>query len=397
MRIATLLIFGGLSSTLGTLCVLGVWRPVPNWSSQGRQLLLEGTREGAAKSIASFAKALDAEPASPYSWADLGEAYDEAGATATADRLFERARELGPSNPPVLLRAGFHWLKGDQRMRALRCTSRVLEISDQYDDSVFALYQRFDLPRAEVLAAGLGESSRTWRAYLKWLIARDQLAAAKEVWSILGTKAARDNETTTSYLDYLVGKKQYVQVPLIWEQFVGNRARGYGRGATLFNGSFESIPTQSPVDWRMETESQGVSTAREQGCAKEGEWSLVVRFSGKANVTWTGARQLVVVEAGRYLLRAWVKSEYITTDRGPQFQVQDADSPSRLTARTEPFRGTHDWKPVELPFQVGPGTGAIMVSLVREPSQKFDSKVAGTIWVDGVEIVNEGTSSARVR
>jgi hypothetical protein len=49
---------------------------------------------------------------------------------------------------------------------------------------------------------------------------------------------------------------------------------------------------------------------------------------------------------------------------------------------------------VEVPFNVTPATSAVIVGLVREPSDKFDNKVAGTIWVDNVEIVRGAGSAA---
>jgi hypothetical protein len=394
MKLATVILFVGLSAGLAAISALAVWRPNPNWTEEGHRQLLRGTRPAAEKAASFFEKAIQENPASPYPWADLGEAYEAANRGGEAERAFQRAIELGPSSPPVLLRAGFYWLKAGDSRRALRLTARVLEISNQYDESIFALYRRFQISKTDVLAAGLGDGGRAWQSYLRWLIAQDKPAVAAEVWTVLGKKTARDEAITTAYLNYLILKRQYARVPSIWAEFEPRRARGYDRGAVIFEGGFEATVTKSPVDWRITPESEGVEAGREEGIAKEGEWSLAVRFPGKSNVTWSGVNQLVVTPPGKYRLRAWLKADHVTTDRGPQFEVRDADAPARMTVRSEPIRGTHDWKRIELPFQVGPETPAVMVGLVRRPSEKFDNKVAGTIWVDGVEITVDNPLSS---
>jgi hypothetical protein len=208
----------------------------------------------------------------------------------------------------------------------------------------------------------------------------------------LGAKAWRDEAVTNQYLSYLIRQRQYQRVPAIWEEFAGERAKGYRHGGVVFDGGFETSGSSSPVDWRIIPESQGVETGREEGVSKEGNWSLAVRFPGRANVDWAGASQLVVTPPGAYRLRAWLKADRVTTDRGPQLQVLDADSPDRLLGRPDPVRGTRDWTRVELPFHVGRETPAVKISVIRQPSAKLDNKIAGTLWVDGVEIVSGATS-----
>ena len=392
LRRATTLVFLALSLGLAVISALVISSPAPNWSDQGHQLLIGGTGPAAERAASLFETALGANPASPYAWADLGDSYSVARRVDEAGRSFERAAELGPSSPPVLLRAGFHWLRSGERSRALRHTSRVLEISSQYDESVFALYRRFQMPRADVLSSGLGENGRAWQTYLTWLIAQDEPEAAAEVWNALGARGWRTQLVTNAYLAYLIRMRRYGQVPLIWEEFAGQRAKGYRQGGVVYDGGFETPETKSPVDWQITPESQGVEAGREEGIAKEGHWSLAVRFPGRSNVAWAGAHQLVVVPPGGYVLRAWLKSDHVTTDHGPQFQIHDADSPQRMTTQTDPVRGTHDWTRVDLPFHVSAETPAVVVSLVRRPSEKIDNKIAGTIWVDGVEIVDGGAA-----
>jgi hypothetical protein len=48
--------------------------------------------------------------------------------------------------------------------------------------------------------------------------------------------------------------------------------------------------------------------------------------------------------------------------------------------------GTIDWTSVQVAFTVSPDTNLVRVELFREPSWMFDNKIAGTAWIDTVEL-----------
>jgi hypothetical protein len=53
---------------------------------------------------------------------------------------------------------------------------------------------------------------------------------------------------------------------------------------------------------------------------------------------------------------------------------------------TDALTGTHDWTSVERLFEVTPETRIVGVEVFRRSSQRFDSKIAGTAWVDSVAL-----------
>jgi hypothetical protein len=115
-----------------------------------------------------------------------------------------------------------------------------------------------------------------------------------------------------------------------------------------------------------------------------------VELGGKENLSYGGVAQRTVVRAGRYRLRAYAKTEELSTDRGLAVRVFDVESPGRLDVRTEELKGTNEWKQVELTFTAGQGTQLIEVQLSREPSLKFDNKIRGTLWLDGATLERLG-------
>jgi hypothetical protein len=153
----------------------------------------------------------------------------------------------------------------------------------------------------------------------------------------------------------------------------------------LYNGGFEEEPTGSVFDWRL-SPADGVKLEMDGSVLHSGRRSLRVELGGNENLTYGGVAQRTVVREGTYRLRAYAKTEGLSTDRGLALRVFDVESPGRLDVRTEELTGTNEWRLLERTFRAGRGTQLIEVQLSREPSLKFDNKIRGTIWLDAVTL-----------
>jgi hypothetical protein len=96
--------------------------------------------------------------------------------------------------------------------------------------------------------------------------------------------------------------------------------------------------------------------------------------------------QDVVLSPGRWELRAFLRTDQITTDQGVALHLFDAHDAARLDMRLEAFTGTHEWTPVTGSFRVGAGTKIVRLELMRQASKKFENKITGSAWLDSVEI-----------
>jgi hypothetical protein len=114
----------------------------------------------------------------------------------------------------------------------------------------------------------------------------------------------------------------------------------------------------------------------------------LIQFSGKQNVFYQNFYQLVKVSPGHsYHLRAFLKTEGITTDSGPRLEVYDAYNTAVLDELSDNLTGSTDgWTPVLMDFVTGPKTELIVVRLVRFPSKKLDNLIAGKVWLDDVQL-----------
>jgi hypothetical protein len=167
---------------------------------------------------------------------------------------------------------------------------------------------------------------------------------------------------------------------------------GYPESNRIFNGDFEVDPTGSPFDWRIDRSRPAVRGAEmvfDDRVRHAGRRSLRVAFDGTQNVGEIGVEQAVFLVAGRYRVRAYIRTHEVSTDEGVALRVVYAESPRALDFKTERLRGTNEWTMVEGQFAAPPSGGLVRVSLVRKPSLKFDNLIRGTVWVDEVSISPE--------
>jgi hypothetical protein len=319
----------------------------------------------------------------------LGEALLAAGRIEKAGYCVNRALELGPNLPPVLMRAAnFHFRTGEPR-RALPYTARVLRMVGEYDETIFSSYDRMGVTQEEVLQAGLPDSERAAQSYFRHLVAKGSPEQVQAGWNWVESRSFADDRLADEYVRYLVRSGQYETAAGAWAAHTTSREPGYRDSNWLFNGGFEREPIGTAFDWRV-TPAEGVQASRDSGAAASGKWSLGVRFEGKENVSYRHVSQMAVVEPGMYRFRALMQTEAVTTDEGVGFRIVDAEDPQRLDVSTERLAGTRRWREVEQAFRVPERTRLLEIEISRKPSLRFDNKISGTVWVDAAVLERVG-------
>jgi len=152
-----------------------------------------------------------------------------------------------------------------------------------------------------------------------------------------------------------------------------------GTTQLLANTRFDTAPRETPFDWTLGSSPAVAVTPSAIG--------LLVSFAGTENVAFSGVRQFTVVPPGRYRFSAEVSSDNLTTDQGPFFRIFDPADSGRLNVETGTIVGTvmRSWIGVE--FTVTRGTEALAVHLERRPSQRFDNRIGGTLYIHQVSLV----------
>jgi len=304
-----------------------------------------------------------------------------------ARSCFRRAEQLAPSNPIILQRiANFH-LQTGELAEALNRTYRVLQRVRDYDDIIFSSYLRFGIPQPMVLTQGVPPDAG--QSYLRFVFTRNDLATAAAAWhwaaGLRRTPPMVTDALAISYVKLLWRQREFASAAQTWAAYLGSHAEDHPHSNRLFNGGFESEPTDNPLDWSRGS-LEGVQIQRDAQVQEEGKASLRIAFLGTHNLDFHQFGQTQPVPPGTYRFRAMVKTQSITTDQGVRLRIVDPEGPARLDVSTPAMTGTSDWHAVEQGIEVRLPTRLVRIEVARQPSLKFDNKIAGTLWLDAVSL-----------
>ena len=350
--------------------------------------LLQQNTAGPTRPLAELQRALQFDSASAYKWANLGEAEINLHRKEQASYCFERALAAGPGNPAVLFRAAnFEFQTGDERagLKNLSAILRNPELSDYYQPA-FLTYRRMNLSLDEILNAGIPKVSTAAEPFLDFWIKDNRASEAAQTWKWMADNGLSTDKAAGSYVAFLVRSKQEDLAAEQWATFNRKDSPNYRQSNWAFNGSFEWDPKPGPFDWHIES-THGVEASRVEDTAFEGRNALRLVFAGNENVNYNQSFEETVVSPGIWKIRAALKVDGITSDQGVAVRVSDAEQPNRLDITTEPLTGTTGWVSAEKTFPIEPATKLVRLEVVRRPSRKYEGRIAGTAWIDGVKLI----------
>lgn len=171
----------------------------------------------------------------------------------------------------------------------------------------------------------------------------------------------------------------------IWQTLTGIQE------PSVYNGGFENPWLNRPFDWQVK-KSEDVHIQRSRISPHSGRYSLEVRFLGHVNLLFNHVAQLITVDPGRlYRLSYAYRTEGLTTDQKPYIAVrgyrcrglQIMDDP--VPASTE-----GSWQERVVEFRVPEECEALLVSVERKESFRFDSKIRGVLYLDDFRLEATG-------
>jgi hypothetical protein len=215
--------------------------------------------------------------------------------------------------------------------------------------------------------------------YLKWLMRWERVDDTAIVWQCMEKSGRPDPDVVVQYTHFLVGQKRVLAAQEVWQPFNG------GQGMT--NAGFEDEITRRGFDWRYrEDKKENWEIRRVNSSASDASHVLRIWFAGEENIAFHHLYQIVpVVPLESYRLSYRWKSKWITTDQGPFVEVYGYDQKG-LHHKGPMIKGTNLWQTETLEFTPPAECHAVVVRLRRLKSQRFDSKIAGTLWLDDFKL-----------
>ena len=211
--------------------------------------------------------------------------------------------------------------------------------------------------------------------YLEWLMNWSMTEESLTVWQAMNTISAPHKEIALRYAHFLLNNKNIITAMDIWKKYTGSEG--------LTNPGFEKEITGQGFDWRHWGEEDGNwELKRANYEAVEGGFTLKITFNGRENISFYHVYQIFKVEPqSKYRLTFAWKSRGITTDQGPIIEIYGYDNDG-LYLTGPMITGTQDWHEVSLEFDTPEKCVAGVIRLRRRPSNRFDSKIRGLLWLD---------------
>ena len=379
-------------ATPGAIQTAIAWDPAnPQYSDvQATAMHLYAVAEDVHEIVALHQQATSLSPHNAQFWADLGGAYERAGHDAEAFYAFQRARELFPHSPEINWRLANFCLRTGRIADGIPALRSVLEADSTSRSRVFALATNAISDRIQILEM-LPPSAPVFFDYIRFAVARGDMAASEESWvRMFQLHLPFDPHDAVPYLEALIQHKEIGQLEKVWSdlstRFPTQVASSEPDSNLIKNGDFEFGPLNGGLDWHVTpTEGAAVTLDRAEG-ADRGR-ALRIAFDGSRNVDYAHVFQFVPVRPRtKYRFSGHMRSDGVSTDCGPRFQIVDAYDPGTLLASTQNVVGTHSELEQQVEFTTGENTRLLLVRVARPISLKLENRVKGAVWIDRIRL-----------
>lgn len=364
------------------------------YDALGTLMHLYAERSRSNDIVRLYERATQLSPQDAQFWADLGAAYDWAGRTDDALGALQRAHQLFPNSPEINWRLGNFYVRTRRIPEGLRTLGSVLAVNGMAPRNVFVLATTATRDNKAILDEMLPPRAPILFDYLNFRIATGNVGAAEEVWArVLQLNLQFDLRDAFPYLDALIQNRELGRLTEAWsvlaKRFPSQIEPFISRSNLVTNGSFEHEILNGGMDWRV-IPMEGAMVNVDSVDAFEGTRALRIKFDGSRNPDYVHVFQYVAVQPNtRYRFSGHMRAQGITTDSGPRFQVCDAYAMSDLLVSTENLVGTSSWSEQNAEFKTKTGTRMLLIRITRPLSSKFDSQIAGTVWIDGISLSAE--------
>jgi hypothetical protein len=209
------------------------------------------------------------------------------------------------------------------------------------------------------------------------------------VWQrLIALKHPLNLAQTFRFFDELLREDDGDDALRVWNEAVaaaGDPQLTVSGDSLVSDGFFQTDFPNGGLGWRWQTEL-GTSIDFDKSTPTGKGRSIRLDFSGGANPNVNEPMQYVAVEPGRiYHFHASMRTDQITTDRGMRFYISDP-SHNGLNLQSDSFTGTRSWTDVDLNLTTWPQTHFLLIQLVRDPSNFFDNKLSGSVWIADVSV-----------
>jgi len=397
LGIVTVSLLAGIWGVADTLAVKGdslefaemaVWLDPSNprtHYSLARQL--ENTLEPDAirRSIKEYETSVALAPRNYFYWLALGRAKERAGEDGEAE--LRQALELAPNYSRVLWAVGNALVRKGKIEEGFVEIRRAISTDETLAGAAAALAWDLNSGDADAAAKLLNNEPTAMREIIIRLAENKQFDNSFRLFDALPPYYRNREDFVNNLAAKFIAGKRFRQAAFI---LAAVSPESFPKVATVTNGGFENdVRREGTVyfDW-----SVGAGThpqiARTDTIKSEGNYSLLIAYTGSATADFRRISQLIAVTPGKsYRLRFNYKSE-LKSDAAFRWEVASAADLSRL-AVSEPFKPTSEWKTAEISFRTPDNSDGIVIQMILENCRPQLCSISGKLWLDDFRLEDE--------
>lgn len=371
------------------------------WNQLGKYEEWDLTYGNAHQAVRDFERATRLDPHAALLWTALASSYEATAQPGKARQAYIKAQAAYPVSAEVAWQYGNFLIgQGETREAAAQVRRALLEKPELVPGAV-SQFSKAGVDLNQILEQVLPARREDYLAALNYFLSQNENDAALATWGKLaGLGQKLPLNASMDLIDNLIAVRRAHDAELVWRQALASAGRASQlntSGSLIFNGNFEHNLVNGGFGWRW-IPTRGALLDLVGDITHSSTQSARVTFDGTANPDFSGLRQYVPVSPGvRYHFSAYIRTDAISTDSGPQFVIRTCHDPLQQLAQTPMMIGTHPWTEVRTDFTTGANTDCINVVLRRAPSRIFVNRMSGTVWVDNVRLFPAAAGGKSVR
>jgi hypothetical protein len=335
-----------------------------------------GDTAGAAR---LYERAVSLRPRDYLLWVELGAARDAQGDAEGAAAAFREAVRLAPSYAAPRWQLGNTLLRAGLQDEALVELRRAAESDPAlYPKLVQTAWYAEGKDARRLMRAASPRSTEETLAVVRFLVRNG--AAGEGVSVLRESGSTLTSESRGKLLADLLAAGDYADAYEVWAE---GRA-GVGRG-TVADGGFEAEARTDDAGfgWQFAKDVPAVKFSLDPDSPREGRRSLKVDYAGNSDPAAPAVSQLLLVEPGaRYRLTFSARTKELVTGGPPFVQIVSAAKGEALAYSPPLTPGMSGWQELSVDFAAPQGPGAVRVSLKRQPCTSSPCPAFGSVWLD---------------
>jgi hypothetical protein len=330
--------------------------------------------------------AIDGNPADSRNYVALAPLLEKTGAgDGLARKAMEHAALLGPQRGDVQMDATAFWLRHGNFPRALHHWNTVLRHQPELRSRMFPyLLKGAEDPANQPSFEKLLKQPVPWWSdfFIHAAAHASQPGTARRLFALSRKGVnALPPEALGAYLARLQRDGAWTEAWFVWLNSLSKE--GLARSGHVYNGSFETRPTNIGFDW-IYRPSPAVMMDVTTTYGTTGERALNLVFRG-LRIKFEHLHQYLLLPPGTYYLQGRARPDNLKAAQGMQWSLYCLGNKEALTV-TDRFGGADQWTRFRSQFTVPADCPVQMLRLELAGRIALDYDVNGSIWFDDMAI-----------